>query len=366
MNPLTLPVGTLAQPIDVLHAEDSIDRAIVFIKDSPVRSVPVVDGNRYVGVITERSLLRALGDDLDRNTACREIVEPGDTILASASGAEALRQLDETGASVLLVLNSDSEPVGTISASDLFPRQIRHPVPPLIGGMATPFGVYLTCGTARGGASHYALIATGALLAALFLSADVVVGYLRPLLPSSPLMETLLAGFTIALFLGAMRSLPLAGTHAAEHMVVHTLERGEALVSSVVKRMPRVHPRCGTNLAVGLMMFEGIRSADLGLGPDVQQVQLLLAAIISLMTFRTVGAWVQLFITTKPPTDKQVQSGIRAAEELLSNYGKTRRNKSSFGVRILNMGFLHVIAGSFLVIAVAHFLRPILNLPVSW
>ncbi|MER3495923.1 MAG: hypothetical protein C4320_03425, partial [Armatimonadota bacterium] len=60
------------------------------------------------------------------------------------------------------------------------------------------------------------------------------------------------------MFVILFRLLPLAGTHAAEHMAVNALERGEPLDPEVVARMPRTHIRCGTNLAVGAGLFFGI------------------------------------------------------------------------------------------------------------
>jgi CBS domain-containing protein len=366
MDPLTLPVGTLAQSIELLYAEDSLNRAVAIVREAPGRVAPVIGNGRYIGVVTERTLLRLLGEGADRSIAAAEAVEPGQTIMASATGAEAMRSLDESGASVLVVLNPDQEPVGIIGASDLFPRPIYRPVPPNVGGMATPFGVYLTCGSVNGGAPWWALVVTGAMLSLMYLGAEVLFGFLLPYIPRSPFFNTVSSWIPLTLFLLAMRALPLAGTHAAEHMVVHALERGEPLDPRVVKRMPRVHKRCGTNLAVGIMIFAGLLTVDLGLGPDMVDLQRVFAVIIALATFRRVGGAVQYLVTTKPPSDKQIQSGIKAADELLANYGKSRRNRTPFWMYMLNMGFLQVMTGALAMVFIAHYLAGLLQLPVSW
>jgi len=366
MDPLTLPVGTLAQSIELLYAEDSLNRAVAIVREAPGRIAPVIGDGRYIGVVSERTLLRLLAEGADRSIAASEAVEEGPTIPASATGAEAMRLLDQTGANVLVVLNPDDEPVGIIGASDLFPRPIYRPVPPNVGGMATPFGVYLTCGSVNGGAPWWALVVTGAMLSLLFLGADVLNGFIQPHIPRSAFFNTVSSWIPLTLFLLAMRSLPLAGVHAAEHMVVHALERGEPLDPRVVKRMPRVHKRCGTNLAVGIMIFGGILSLDLGLPAEVKDLQIVFAVILALATFRRIGGLMQLLVTTKPPTDRQIQSGIKAADELLANYGKSRRNQTPVWMYMLNMGFFQVMSGALIMVLAAHYVADLLNLPVGW
>src|SRR5438270_13233654 len=101
------------------------------------------------------------------------------------------------------------------------------------------------------------------------------------------------------LFIG-MRLLPLSGIHAAEHKVVHAIERGEALVPEVVSRMPRVHPRCGTNLWAGATIFLGIFSL-----PWLDNAsRLLIAAIVTFVLWRPVGQLMQGPVHTRPPSKK--------------------------------------------------------------
>lgn len=360
MDLLTLPVGTLARGFEPIHAEDSISRAVTVLREHTNAVVPVTEDGRYIGIVSENSLARALAECVDVNDAVKAAVEPSEPISTAASGAEALRRLTETNSGTLVVVNAHDEPVGIISASDLFPRPLRRPVPPLIGGMATPFGVYLTNGATHGGVSPLALVSTGALLSFMFLFAQVVTGYAAPYFGKSTFAEYAIGGLPLVIFLVLMRSLPLAGTHAAEHKVVHALERGEPLIPSVVKRMPRVHPRCGTNLAVGVSMFFLFKEIDIGMD---EQLQTLLAALVTFMTYKNAGGFVQWLITTKPPTDKQIKDGIAAAEDLLKNYGATRLNHPSFLSRLVNMGIFQVMLGAMAVAALGFYLAKILNLP---
>src|SRR2546423_10530097 len=65
----------------------------------------------------------------------------------------------------------------------------------------------------------------------------------------------ILQALPFPLFLLFVRALPLVQYHAAEHQAVHAMERGEPLDPEIVRRMPRVHPRCGTNIMAGGMVF---------------------------------------------------------------------------------------------------------------
>lgn len=362
MDLLTLPVGTLAQGFEPIHAEDSVARAVSVLRGHTNSIIPVVEDGRYIGVISERSLTRAIATNVDPLAPVTEAMESAETLSSSATGAEALRRLHDSGVATLVVLNSQEEPVGLISATDLFPRPIQRPVPPLIGGMATPFGVYLTNGSTHGGVSSWALMSTGVVLALLLIVGQIVAGYAAPHVPKSEWGDFFIGALPLLIFMIGMRSIPLAGTHAAEHKVVHALERGEPLTPAVVKRMPRVHPRCGTNLAVGATLFLFLQTVQIGMEPMLQTV---FAAMITLMTYKRLGGFMQWLITTKPPNDKQIESGIKAAEDLLHNYALTRLNQPSFVQRIVNMGIFQVMLGASLTTGLMYVLAELLHLPIQ-
>ncbi len=155
--------------------------------------------------------------------------------------------------------------------------------------------------------------------------------------------------------------MPLSGIHAAEHKVVHAIERGEELVASTVRRMPRVHPRCGTNLAVGATIFFSLGQAKFleptGLGP-------LVAAIVALVLWRPLGNAMQYYVTTKRPSDKHVEMGIRSGKELLEKYATSGTAGASIGQRLVNSGMLHVMAGSMSVMGLAWLLGELFHLPI--
>ena len=158
----------------------------------------------------------------------------------------------------------------------------------------------------------------------------------------------------------------VTGYHAAEHQVVHALEAGDDLVPHVVREKPRVHPRCGTNLTVALMIisvfwyWDSLRHTlnEVGLGFGV-----IFAVLFVLWSWRRLGGLAQQYVTTRPATPGQIRSGIAAAEQLIADYRKNPYRSAGVFRRIWNMGLLQVLSGFALVIGVLAMLQWLRLLP---
>ncbi len=221
------------------------------------------------------------------------------------------------------------------------PEAVPPPVPPRLGGMATPLGVYLHDGISSGGAGFWGLFLTGITMSIFALAAQAGAHGLgltlaaHPALAaqwqkaSPPGLRQWLAAISpwlpLPLVFVLLRLAPLSGTHAAEHQVVHCIERSAPLNPSCVRAMPRVHPRCGTNLFAGfslfMLIFVSIFSAAQASGwPPLDGASLgaMLAAPVALWGWRRVGGWVQQWFATRPATDRQIAGAIFAAEQVLS------------------------------------------------
>jgi hypothetical protein len=319
----------------------------VRLRESGTGLIGVIEEGRLIGAIDEPSLAMALAEGAELTSESGAFIHSPVTLHPYETGAQALRAITEGGTAAAFVVDENQRLMGVLTPTDLLPRRRAMLRPPMVGGMATPFGVYLTTGTVHGGAKWYGLVATGMLLFVLLLAAQTAGFYVAGLLagPKSPewLQNALYTALPLGLFFLGMRLLPLSGTHAAEHQVVHAIERGEDLVPQVVRRMPRVHPRCGTNLAVGLSLFLGFSNATFI--PN-QELRLLLALVVTVAAWRPIGSLLQYYVTTRPANDRQLGSGIRAGKELLERYQQTRVAVPSIPLRIWNSGVLHVIAGS--------------------
>jgi len=358
-EPLSQPIVTSMRTTEALAPEDSLDRAASLLRHTAYPFVPIIANDRLVGAVSESGLAAALADGHDLGEACTSARFDPPSIAPAATGAEGLRRMNGEGTVALLVVDGEDRVLGIVGPSDLTPQRPHMPTPPTIGGMATPFGVYLTTGTISGGAGALALMSTGALLFGMFLVADGLSVLMAETWPAT-------SGFagiaSAAVFLLSMRLIPLSGTHAAEHMVVHAIERGEELTPEIVRRMPRVHPRCGTNLAVGAALFMGLFNYE---WTHEQELRLLVAFLATVIFYRPLGSLVQYWITTKKPSERQIASGIRAGRELLERYRLKRGPVPNPWQRIVNSGMIHVAAGSTSVYLLLKTIVVVLRLPID-
>jgi len=346
-NALTQPVGALMRPTRRVAPEDSISIATRLMRENGVGLLPVVTDERFQGVLTEKALTQALADGLDLDDAVGSVMSKWPTVAPYLAGAEALRTLSNMELATLVVVDDDRRCIGVLSASDLVART-RPPIRPnMVGGMASPFGVYLTTGTVSGGVPQWALMATGAtmmlLLLAGTLATRLVANVAGPHPPDWVNSDTVQWLIAFGVFACGMRLIPMSGIHAAEHQVVHAIERGEELNFDIVARMPRVHPRCGTNFAAGLSIFVGFFAIT---EIPSTEVRALVGALAAFLLWRRLGSLLQYYVTTKPATRKDLESGIRAGKQLLDRYARAKVTRPSPLRYIWSSGMLQVMAGA--------------------
>lgn len=356
MNPLLgRPIGTLCQPVVPVGIESSLQLAAERMRDLGLPALPVSEGPRVIGALDERDLTQALSTGFEETASVSSLpLTKLPMLFASATGAEALRVFEEQRAPCVVVVDQHMNLVGMLTPSRLFPHIPRGIRPPLVGGMATPVGVYLTNGAQFGGVGWIALALTGLFLACVHLATInathwIGVAMARANIPGN-LIEACVGFGSILLFLGAIRLAPLAGYHAAEHMVVHAIERGEDLHPDIVKRMPRVHPRCGTNLAAAMSLFFGIAFGNwLGDVPkswgDPRELQLLVALLVTMFFWRPLGSFIQYWFTTRPPNRRQIDAGIRAGKDLLAKFENNPIVAPSPMQRFLASGLPFILIG---------------------
>ncbi|MFQ3609984.1 MAG: DUF1385 domain-containing protein [Fimbriimonadales bacterium] len=367
------------------YLDDSLLRCAELMAQGGAGFLPIVEQGEPVGVLTEARLRQLLASGTNPLLPVSDWTQPEFLALRVDTPVdEALLQLSQTDLPALVV-DPWGRYVGVATTATLLGRPINAPQVGLVGGMATPLGVYLTNGAVRAGAGAVGLMLTGAILFLLLLLAQwLVIGgaqwaqarYGIPLYSyyNSPfagqwyllsdVLGLILRGSTFVIFLLLMRLTPIAGIHAAEHMVVHAIERGEPLVLEVVRRMPRVHPRCGTNLVAGIVLFLGLSEVFTWGMPtgEERQFGLLMALLATLMFWRTFGALLQWVATTKPPTDAQLLSAIRVGEELLQRVRPYAGTPPPLGLRLLNSGLFQIIIGSWIALAIVGMLEYLLGI----
>lgn len=351
-----------------VYPDSSLNSALAHLRESGLRVIPVVDGIFFIGVLWEDKLLEAVLDGRSATSSVRDLIDSRPpTILPNAFLEEAREKFRATKAPALAVVDEEGVFVGLLPATALF-SPVPTPISPgMVGGLATPFGVYLTNGVVTGGVGAFALVATGALLFVFFTAAVMItMGGLALWekfagLPSEQWAHIIINYLPAVLFLVFLRVSPLAGMHAAEHMVVHAIERREPLTPETVERMPRVHPRCGTNLAVGAMLFIWLAEKDWG---NWKPMGLLIALILTIIFWRRLGNFLQFIATTKQPTPLQIENAIKAGEELIENFKQSPKMIPNFGQKLLMSGLPFVMAGAFSAFLLLYILVEVLNLPL--
>ena len=123
--------------------------------------------------------------------------------------------------------------------------------------------------------------------------------------------------------------------HGAEHKTIHCYESGEALTVENVQKFPRLHPRCGTNFLLIVMVVAIVFHVFFG-WPDLwlrilsRLAVLPVVAGVSYEIIRfagrsenrivrimiTPGLWLQ-YLTTRPPADEMVEVAIESLKAVL-------------------------------------------------
>lgn len=364
----TSPVGLLSVGVEPADVGNSLASVSTHLIDYGVPAIPVVHEERYVGLVTEADLVGALSAGAESTGAVEGVIRrDAPAVSGKMPATEVLRLFESTGLPALAVVDSDNRVVGVITPSRLLAPTDREARPKLVGGMATPFGVYLTGGGVSGGVAPYALIAAGAFLFALFVAGAylaLLVGWLLPReFMRAAWFEPLISALGLLFFFLLMRLAPLTGYHAAEHMVVHAIEQSEPLERETVARMPRVHPRCGTNVAVGLAIFLGL--SGLAWTPEAE-LRTVVALLATMLFFRPLGSFIQSTFTTRPPNAAQLDAGIRAGKELLDRYQTEARSNISPLRRLWQSGLFYVMMGSMGAGLLAYLITEVLRLPPYW
>ena len=120
--------------------------------------------------------------------------------------------------------------------------------------------------------------------------------------------------------------------HGAEHKTIYAYEAGIPLEIESIRKYSRLHPRCGTNfllivMVVSIFMFAFLGWPDLWLRIVSRVVLLPLVAGISYEIIRFAGScdnplvamlmkpglWLQ-YMTTREPSDDQIEVAVRALE----------------------------------------------------
>ena len=134
--------------------------------------------------------------------------------------------------------------------------------------------------------------------------------------------------------------------HGAEHKTIHCYEAGLPLTVANVQRFSRLHPRCGTNFLLIVMLVSIFVYAFLGWPSLIERIvsRILLLPVVAGISYELIrfagrttnpvalklikpGLWLQ-YLTTRPPQDDMVEVAIESlkavlpAEDILPGSGR--------------------------------------------
>jgi CBS domain-containing protein len=107
----------LSQTLPFLHLQDKVYQALQMMNDNHVTHLPIVDGDKYVGLVSENDLLQAEND----NSKLAELEQAFATVAIKEEEhfLKAVQIAVENGLSVVPVVSEDNELTGTVVYNDL-------------------------------------------------------------------------------------------------------------------------------------------------------------------------------------------------------------------------------------------------------
>jgi acetoin utilization protein AcuB len=107
----------LSQTLPYLHLQDKVYQALQMMNDNHVTHLPIVEGDKYVGLVSEDDLLQAEND----NSELAELEQAFATVSIKDEEhfLKAVQIAVENGLSVVPVVSGDNELTGTVVYNDL-------------------------------------------------------------------------------------------------------------------------------------------------------------------------------------------------------------------------------------------------------
>jgi predicted transcriptional regulator len=106
-----------SQVLPYLHLHDKVYQALQMMNESHVSHLPIVDGDKYVGLISEDDLLQVENDTSELSTLQQSFSV--NSVKEDEHFLKAVKLAVENGYSVVPVVNEENEITGTVAYADL-------------------------------------------------------------------------------------------------------------------------------------------------------------------------------------------------------------------------------------------------------
>jgi CBS domain-containing protein len=141
----------MTRDMRVARPDQSIQEAARMMADVDAGIMPVGEGDRLVGMITDRDIaVRAVAEGKGPQTQVREVMSPEVKYCFEDEDTDAVaRNMAEIQVRRLPVVNRDKRLVGIISLGDLAVTEGAHPAGEAVSGISQPGGQHSQTGGAR-------------------------------------------------------------------------------------------------------------------------------------------------------------------------------------------------------------------------
>ena len=117
-KPLSMLTGELnSQTLPYLHLRDKVYQALQLMNDNHVTHLPIVEEDKYIGMISEEDLLLAENDNLELEVPQQSFGKAA--VKSNEHFLNALQVAGENGLSVVPVVGDDNEMMGAVAYNDL-------------------------------------------------------------------------------------------------------------------------------------------------------------------------------------------------------------------------------------------------------
>ena len=106
-----------SQVLPHLHLHDKVYQALQMMNESHVSHLPIVDGDKFAGLISEDDLLQADNDTAELSTLQQSFAV--NSVKEDEHFLQAVKLAVENGYSVVPVVNEENELTGTVAYADL-------------------------------------------------------------------------------------------------------------------------------------------------------------------------------------------------------------------------------------------------------
>ncbi len=351
----------------VVSADFSIQAAAEFIRSNGYYFVPVVVGEKYIGVFTELDVLHSLNHHLNPSTPIRQILDSNKPapVYPDTPIKEVFSRLGRELLPYVVLCDYNDHYLGIISASHLLAGKTSEIRPRCISGITTPFGIYLSDGNLSSGSTDLGMVVSGFIyLFSILISLNVSYILLKSIYHLNIIrdiyyVDSLYIPLALLMILFSIKFSSLSKIHCVQHMSSKVIESGDVIRMESFYNTSRKFSSCRANyfvLVFFIFSFYNLHIAD----QLFWNIMFSLSAGICLNY--VLKDFIHQYFLVSKPSYQQVRRGLRVCTDILEQYQFYPSVESNFINRFRLSGAPYLLLGS----GICYLLLFIMKLILNW